>query len=319
MKRIIAWAFFLCATGMLVPQSASADIMNLNLAGVDARYQQVFRDAERFWETRITGYSRTLPSIVRSQLSKINIVAVTAAIDGPGGVLGSAGPTATFSYQSIGKNGVPGRRYTFATASQMQFDIDDIVQLDAEGTLENVVRHEMAHALGFGSLWTQNDLLSPVGQYIGAEGLKKFRTEARRTGAGFVPVEQRGGGGTAGAHWDALDPFFNPIGGPDISDLMVGFLDADTTPDGADTKFVSETTWASFVDLGFHVAGISKEGGVIIVPPRGNGFPKWAGPGTPIFMTDSYRGSSAIPEPSSLFALAGLVAGLVACSRRRSA
>ncbi len=315
MKRIIAYSLLFCAIGMLTPQTIRADIMNLNLTGVDARYQQVFRDAESFWESRITGYSRTLPALVRNQLSKINIVASTVPIDGAGGVLGQAGPTATFSYQSVGKFGVPGRRYTFATASQMQFDIDDIIQLDAEGSLGAVVRHEMAHALGFGSLWTQNDLLSPANQYIGTEALKKFRAEARRQSAAFVPVEQRGGGGTAGAHWDALDTFFNPTSGPDRSDLMVGFLDADNNPDGTDFKFVSETTWAAFVDLGFHVKGISSETGIIIVPPRGNGIPKWNGPGTPIFMTAN--GPSAIPEPSTAVALIGLACGLAACTRRR--
>lgn len=307
MKRIIAWALFVCAIGAVAPQSASADIMNLNLSGVDTRYQQVFRDAEAFWESRITGYSRTLPSLVRNQLSKINIVASTVAIDGAGGVLGQAGPTATFSYQTIGKNGVPGRRYTFATASQMQFDIDDIVQLDAEGRLGDVVRHEMAHALGFGSLWTQNQLLSPAGQYIGAQGLKTFRAEARRSGAAFVPVEQRGGGGTAGAHWDALDPFFETS---TRTELLTGFLT--DLP-----SFVSETSWASFVDLGFHVKGISPETGIVILPPRGTGIPKWSGPGTPIFMTDN-RGFNAIPEPSTAVALIGLAIGLATTSRRRS-
>lgn len=309
MKRIIACSLLFCALGMLTPQTARADIMNLNLSGVDARYQQVFRNAETFWESRITGYSRTLPALVRNQLSKINIVASTAAIDGAGGILGQAGPTSTFSYQSIGKFGVPGRRYTFATASQMQFDIDDIVQLDAEGRLGDVVRHEMAHALGFGSLWTQNDLLSPAGQYIGSEGLKKFRAEARRQAAAFVPVEQRGGGGTAGSHWDALDPFFETS---TRTELLTGFLT--DLP-----SFVSETSWASFVDLGFHVKGISPETGIIIVPPRGTGIPKWSGPGTPIFMTAGRPGSSAIPEPSTAVALFGLVAGLVACTRRRLA
>jgi hypothetical protein len=306
-RKIGTWVACCFMAGSLIPAHANADIMNVDVTGVDPQYQSYFLQAEAFWESRITGYSSALPRIVRSQLSKLQIVASTANIDGAGGILGQAGPTSVVRYSGGGRRSRP---IAIATASQMQFDNDDMAMLLASGDLVEVIKHEMAHALGFGALWTDNGLLAAnrfgTQNYVGAFALKEFRRETGNPFAAFVPVEQGGGGGTAGAHWDSNDPFFNQNATRRRQDLMIGFIDP-----GQNTEFVSETTWAAFADLWYSVSGIngtSTDDGIFSGPLRPT---KWTGADRPMFFT-------AVPEPTSAGVLAlGLMAGLGLGARRR--
>jgi len=295
--------------------SASADIMNVNVDGVDPRYRSAFLQAEAFWESRIIGYSPILPATVRSRLSKLQIVAVTNAIDGVGGVLGSAGPTNILRFGTTGANfkSRQGTSIAIATAAQMNFDTADIADLAANGGLLDVIKHEMGHALGFGSLWQENGLTRVVNgqtQYVGSAALAKYRAESGNRGARWVPVEQAGGAGTAGSHWDDDDPFFNRRALNGSSELMIGNIDP-----GNETKFTSETTWAAMADLWYQVKGINDNLGRPRVTP--GGYTKWTG-GPPLFLTGS-GGPSAVPEPGSLGVLLAIGAcGALVRSRRKS-
>ncbi|CAM9658580.1 unnamed protein product, partial [Laminaria digitata] len=60
-------------------------------------------------------------------------------IDGVGGVLDPAGPTNVWnSCRTISFEGA------------MTFDIDDITDLENQGTFEGVILHEMGHVIGIG-------------------------------------------------------------------------------------------------------------------------------------------------------------------------
>jgi hypothetical protein len=295
--------------------SAHADIMNVNVDGVDPRYRSAFLQAEAFWESRIIGYSPILPASVRNRLSKLQITAVTTAIDGVGGVLGSAGPTNVLRFGGTGagfKNN-RGTPIAIATAAQMNFDTADIADLASNGGLLDVIKHEMGHALGFGSLWRDNGLIATINgqtQYIGSAALAKYRTESGNRGARWVPVEQTGGAGTAGSHWDDDDPFFNRRTRNGSSELMIGNIDP-----GNETKFTSETTWAAMADLWYQVKGINDNLG----RPRGGpgGYTKWTG-GPPLFLTSS-GGPNAVPEPGSIGVLLAIGAcGALVRGRRKS-
>ncbi|MFO7587853.1 MAG: PKD domain-containing protein [Gemmatimonadota bacterium] len=61
-------------------------------------------------------------------------------IDGPGGVLGSAGPCI------VRGTGPP-------VLGGMRFDTADLASLETANLLEDVLLHEMGHVLGFGTLW----------------------------------------------------------------------------------------------------------------------------------------------------------------------
>lgn len=73
-------------------------------------------------------------------LDDIFIAAFEENIDGPGNVLGFAGPG--FVYTDTGLT---------ATGS-MTFDSSDVADLLSEGSFQNTVLHEMAHVLGIGTL-----------------------------------------------------------------------------------------------------------------------------------------------------------------------
>ena len=228
--------FLAVLTIALVAKSSFADIViTLNVTGgLTSSQQAVLTSAKSFWETTLTGYK---PGI---SITGPTITASGEAIDGVGGVLGSAGPTG-----AVFQGG-----YFLSTAGQMRFDIADLANLEASGALQSVFSHEMAHVLGFGTLWTLNGAyVDGSGQFTGVSGLAQYKTEFNQPTATFVPVELGGGASAANSHWNEVDGGNTNTGIVDSQnrdfklELMTGWLDTPT--------FVSNTTKASFEDIGF--------------------------------------------------------------------
>ncbi len=151
----------------------------------------------------------------------ILITAELGNIDGLYGVLGQAGPTAVRTNGSLP-----------ATAT-MKFDIVDVNAMGLE-VFADVVLHEMAHSLGFGSIWDRLGLVTN-GLYTGANALEEFLAMGG-TGSG-IPVEQDGGAGTAGSHWDE-ETFDN--------ELLTGFINEGE-------NYFTAMSAASFADLGYTI------------------------------------------------------------------
>lgn len=254
MKTIHRPSLFLCSA--LLAFSAHADFsISVNFgAGMDDSYKGAFSDAAAFWESQITGYRVNSPL-----LDGVTIAADVAADDGVGGTLGSAGPTSGFFFNDVLLDGDAGvSDVLFATAGAMTFDSADVNNLITAGSWEAVIRHEMGHVLGFGTLWgfqnggrTYNDFYTAgSGQYTGAAGLAAYQAEFD-SGAAYVPVELGGGAGTANGHWDEVDGGAGLTGitdgsGRDLRDeLMTGWLNSNT--------YVSDTTLGQFYDLGYTV------------------------------------------------------------------
>ena len=87
----------------------------------------------------------------------------------------------------------------------MIFDVDDIQALIFDNTWSNVIRHEMAHVLGVGTLWEEMGLLdtsSGTVKYTGVNACAAWRSLTGCPAGSCPPVEQSGGAGTAGTHWD---------------------------------------------------------------------------------------------------------------------
>ena len=144
------------------------------------------------------------------------------AVDGVGGVLGSAAPTFV-RVDSL-----------LPVAARMSFDAADAAALEAEGVWGDVVLHEMLHCLGFGTLWAAKGLVAPGGGYVGPAAMAEY---AAMGGAGPVPLEAGGGVGTAGLHWS--EAVFG-------AELMTGWI--------GDAGPLSPLTLASLSDLGYGLA-----------------------------------------------------------------
>ena len=279
------------------PANAQVTPFNIEVIFTDdaADFQSAFDAAESTWESLITGWAdgRNITAVsggnpdynVGDDVDTLFITAGT--FDGaPGGVLGSAGPTAFADDGSI----------VLATRGAMNFDTFDLQNLADAGSLEDVILHEMAHVIGIGTVWDVggNGLyVDGTGQYTGANALREYQREFNND-ATFVPVELGGGGGTANGHWDegrvasagdtildpdgltVIDPTNVNFGQSRTAVLMTGFLDS-----GANT-FISATTLGSYQDLGYTV---------------------------------DFSTIRAVPEPSS--AVAVMVLGIAGLGRRR--
>ena len=244
-RFVAAW---LVAAFLMVPCAGSAwatsfDITVVFSGGLTGSQQAIFAQAENTWEFLIEEY---LPGVT---VSGLTIDASGVAIDGAGGILGQAGPTI----------GEWDSGYLYVTDGVMQFDSADLLWLESAGTLKDVILHEMAHVIGFGTVWTYNGVYDGSGNYTGAYGLAAHSTEFSQPGAASVPVELGGGTGTAHGHWNEVNygagntGITNPDGLDMRYELMTGWLNAPT--------YISGTTIQQFRDLGYAV-----------IPEPGTGF-----------------------------------------------
>jgi hypothetical protein len=152
-------------------------------------------------------------------------------IDGPGNILGQASPC--FAHSG----------FALSVMGFFELDQSDLDLLLAQGLLDNVVLHEMAHIIGFGTLWNYGRaLLSGSGGvdpfFTGAAARQQFSLIGGATYTGNpVPVENTGGAGTRDAHWRRT--MFG-------TELMQGFASANMP--------LSKVTIGSLADLGYQVS-----------------------------------------------------------------
>lgn len=177
------------------------------------------------------------------------IFASLVAIDGPGGILGSAGPC----FIRGGSSPPPDAPLTILGV--MQFDTADLANLEAAGTLPDVILHEMGHVIGIGTLWNQPPLgllnnpslpSSPGADthFSGANAVAAFNAlpggpwVPPTSASSVVPVENtQGGQGTRDGHW--RESTF-------VIELMTGFIAGAGNP-------LSTVTIQSLLDMGYAV------------------------------------------------------------------
>lgn len=330
-----AFVFTLLAVSLATP-TAQAEIIDLDFSALNpatttAATIEAFQDAEAFWESRILGYSNTIPGDIRSQLNGRLTISINQADLGGGGALANAGVTNAVTSVLGGRNRAVG------TQAVMNFDPNTIANF-SQSDLTDVIIHEMGHALGIGTLWQANNLVQPIParggilQYRGINARREFAEEAgfNRPQVGFVPIEQQGGIGTALAHWDDDNFFFNSQNIDNRVELLTGFFIPDTE------RFISETTFASLVDLGYVVSGFNEDELIDFTNPPRDIFPKnspanlFAATGTPLgaspFRSSSrganltlQGGASAVPEPSAaMLLLAGMLGFILRRQRKFS-
>ena len=230
-----------------IPAAYNITIQNIGPA-FSPQVQAAFDSALAFWQRAIygdlpdiTGFSTTAGQcgsanpIGPVDVDDVLIVARIDTIDGPGLVLGSAGPCFV---RTTGR---------LTIAGSMRFDSADVTGLVNNGSLNAVIRHEMGHVLGFGTLWTQAAFLclqnpgtggaapatQPDTYFSCARAVSAFDSigGTNYTGGNKVPVENCGtaspagcGTGTINGHW--REPTF-------FNEMMTGYLNGGVANPGS--------------------------------------------------------------------------------------
>jgi len=230
-----------------VPPAVFDIEIRFNQAGGTAAQRTAFRVAEARWQAVIQGEQPDVQvtasagfcgaaDALDEVVDDLLILADIVPIDGVGGVLGAAGPCLIRDV-----SGLP-------VLGRMMFDSADLDNLEAGGTLDDVIVHEMGHVLGIGSLWALFGFVAdPADQDSTAASDPHFTGAGARTAfdqiggtlytGKRVPIEDTGGPGTRLVHW--RESVFD-------DELMTGFVNAGSNP-------LSLVTIASLEDMGYTV------------------------------------------------------------------
>lgn len=204
----------------------------------------VFEEARERWEEVITGELSDIAvpgqavctgtDPINETIDDVVIFVNLKEIDGPGSVLGSAGPCAIRN-----SNGLP-------VSGQMNFDTDDLGAMSPT-LFRDVILHEMGHVIGVGSLWNTTTPLrtlltgaqSDDPYFVGGGAIGAFDAAGGIAYVGNkVPVENTGGAGTRDSHWRETSL---------QNELMTGFIS------GVTANPLSAITIASLSDMGYVV------------------------------------------------------------------
>ncbi len=208
--------------------SASAFQIDVSMTGLTLPQQAIVRDAAVRWEQVIVG---DLPNEIYAGrvIDDLAIDISARPIDGPGGILGGASPDQFRSGTLIPYHG------------RIQFDSVDLARLEANGTLRDVILHEMGHVLGIGTIWQGLGLLAGANtsdpRFLGPLATAEYNALTSGV-ATSVPVANTGGPGTRDGHW--RESVFT-------NELMTGYVGP------GQNLPLSRITVASLADLGYQV------------------------------------------------------------------
>jgi hypothetical protein len=202
------------------------------LGGLTPSQKDAFKGAADRWSRVIVGDLPTV-NVDGEIIDDLLIVAQGTPIDGPGQILGQAGPTHLRPPSAGAAAFLPAKGI-------MSFDTADLAKMEQDGTLNDVIAHEMGHVLGIGTIWARKSLLRGVGKQNPTFTGKIAKLEygkLRGSGPTAVPVENTGGQGTRDSHW--RETIFR-------NELMSGFIASSNNP-------ISRMTVGSLKDVGYDV------------------------------------------------------------------
>lgn len=187
----------------------------------DIKYKTYVDQAVNFYQRLITS---ELPKV--GDIDDVRIMVKVESM-GNSGLLGNAGPT---QFR-------PGSYLPYL--GEISLNLDNIENQIKSNTFLDTVIHEMAHVLGYGTIWEEKSLNPVFGSYTGANALREYKNLlGGQSNPTAVPLETGGGQGTANAHW-AQSVFGN--------EMMTGWgVESGRMP-------FSRLTIASLEDLGYSV------------------------------------------------------------------
>lgn len=243
---------------------------NVNLVFVKngtGSQDDIVRQAARRWEAAIgrgatdLDYSGTPAAAgtcgddsppVNDTIDDVRIYVTIDSIDGAGGTEGNIVAQAGPCSWRVSVFQTPGTQqldtiHREVLRGALILDEHDVARMERQGLLLSVVTHEMAHVLGFGTLWdVHGRLRNPSapdnpGADTHFEGPLTIAAFDGAGGSGFagskVPVENSGLEGSADGHW--RESVFE-------DELMTAFLTAGTQP-------LSAITLESLYEIGYEI------------------------------------------------------------------
>jgi hypothetical protein len=199
------------------------------------RQVEAFEKAAARWnrviKTRPGPVQVPQPSTGVRTVEGLEITAELQHIDGVGSTLAMAGPT------HIRRDG-PHRN--IPCLGIMRFDTADMDDMEQNGTLDGVILHEMAHVVGFGTLFQLLYLVQGRGGsnpvFIGKKAMEECAKLMQWEVPRPVPLADTGGPGTHSGHW--RESIFG-------DELMTGYVDMKMP--------LSRMSIAAFEDMGYDV------------------------------------------------------------------
>ena len=231
---------------MVVPHDTTTfNVTPLNVSGVPDSIQTHVDSAVVWWERVLTGNVEAgfVPAgtfaasdcagfgeaVNGTTIDDVIVLVNIESIDGPGGILGQAGPCAVRNEPWIPGFGI------------LTLDQDDLAPLTGTETLTELIFHEIGHVLGYGTVLWGNDFHAlrrhagtDSAAFAGAAAVGEYQDLG---GSGNVPLENDGGSGTRDAHWE--EDVFN-------REVMTGFAEQVGTD-----QPLSRVTVASMEDIGY--------------------------------------------------------------------
>jgi len=165
----------------------------------------------------------TVNETVKNLLVLVKIVSLSST------TLGESGPCILTTPGNIPALGI------------MELNSSALGQLEQNGLLDDVIKHEFAHLLGFGTIWDLDSLVQDTTTtdpwFSGPLAQGAFRKAMPSYSDKVVPVEAGGGTGTALAHWRESVM---------TNELMTGYINLGGNP-------LSLVTVEQMADLGYVV------------------------------------------------------------------
>ena len=224
--------------------------IKLHITGGSDEDQDIVKMAAKRWEQIIVGKTSTNEYDITMQITFDSNLADN--------ILGQAG---VMQYGYVNGKYIPTRGMMILSTKNW----DQQKAAKKKDGLTNgyyTVLHEMGHILGIGTMWHANKLLNNDGQYIGPAALREYRKICRNDKIPFLPIENDGGGGTAGYHMEeglepnvSLDSRVGYADGHNHSlpgldkELMTGWAEVD-----AEVEPLSTLSVAMLEDIGYDVS-----------------------------------------------------------------
>lgn len=228
-------------TGDLAVSDASEFNIHIEFGGSwTAQQQAVVTWAADLWSSIITGDVRDDTDLNGNFVDDIVISMDVGRIDGKGNPL-TGDVLAQTQIIAVRDPGSVDQWLPVTSSILLDStDLKDSVNQGWSGTWDSIIMHEMGHALGFaGIIFDPLGLVDSFGNFAGQNAVAAYGSGAP------VPLEQDGGAGTAGSHWDEAS--FAPDGVTMSNELMTGYVMQN------EQTYLSDTTVAAMADLGYQV------------------------------------------------------------------